>query len=141
MRLHEEIPVIDGKFKLNFVENEGMAFGWVFGGDTGKVLLTLFRIVAVIFIGFFLRRLIRQSAHPGLIFSLSLIMAGALGNIIDSVFYGVLFTESNYALPAEFAPGNGYGTLLPGRVVGMLYFPLFEGNYPEWFPFDWKSVV
>ena len=133
----EEIDVIGDWFKLNFVENEGMAFGMAFGGKTGKVLLTIFRIVAVGFIGFFLYRLISKKSSYGLIASMALILAGALGNIIDSVFYGLLFSESSWHLKnvAEFLPDEGgYGTLLHGKVVDMFYFPLFSGTWPNWIP-------
>ena len=133
----EEIDVIGDWFKLNFVENEGMAFGMTFGGKTGKVLLTIFRIVAVGFIGFFLYRLISKKSSRGLIASMALILAGALGNIIDSVFYGLLFSDSSWHLKnvAEFLPDEGgYGALLHGKVVDMFYFPLFSGTWPNWIP-------
>lgn len=133
----EEIDVIGDWFKLNFVENEGMAFGMSFGGKTGKVILTLFRIAAVIFIGYFLSTLIKKKSPKGLIISMSLILAGALGNIIDSVFYGVIFEHSDWHLKniAEFLPeGGGYAGLLHGKVVDMFYFPILRGTYPEWFP-------
>jgi signal peptidase II len=138
MYLQEEIPMIGDFFRLHFIENEGMAFGMAWGGVTGKIVLTLFRIVAVIFIGYLLRHLIKQKNPFGLILSMSLILAGALGNIIDSVFYGVLFEASHWGSyqPAAFLPeGGGYAPLLQGKVVDMLYFPLFSGQYPEWVPF------
>lgn len=138
MMLGEEIPVIGNWFIIHFTENDGMAFGWDIPGSAGKLILTLFRIVAVIGIGFYLRFLIRQKAHLGLVMCISLILAGALGNIIDSVFYGVIFNDSLYQV-AEFLPEEGgYGTLMHGKVVDMFYFPVISGKYPEWFPF-WKN--
>ncbi|MFK7908858.1 MAG: lipoprotein signal peptidase [Chitinophagales bacterium] len=123
-------------FIIHFVENDGMAFGITFGGEYGKLALSLFRIVAVVFIGFFLRHLVQSKAPNGLIVSMSLIMAGAIGNIIDSTIYGVLFSASTYSQIATFLPeGGGYKPLLYGNVVDMFYFPLVEGNYPEWVPY------
>jgi len=116
------------------VENNGMAFGLSMPGSLGKILLTSFRIVAVVAIGFYLRYLIRSNAHTGLIISLSMVMAGALGNIIDSVFYGLIFSGSTPVQAATLFPkGGGYAPLMQGRVVDMFYFPIFKGNYPEWF--------
>jgi signal peptidase II len=116
----EEIRVLGDWFILHFTENNGMAFGMEFAGSAGKVFLTLFRIVAVGGIIWYLRKLINEQAPRGLIICLSLILAGALGNILDSVFYGVLF---------------GYEQLLFGRVVDMFYFPIYHGMIPEWLPF------
>lgn len=138
MYLQEEIPMLGDFFKLHFIENEGMAFGMSLGGVTGKIILTLFRIGAVIFIGYLLNRIIKSKSPFGLIFSMSLILAGAAGNIIDSVFYGVLFEASHWGSyqPAAFLPPDGgYAPLLQGKVVDMLFFPLFSGQYPEWVPF------
>jgi signal peptidase II len=133
----EEINVIGDWFRLHFIENEGMAFGMKYGGDTGKIILTVFRLIAVAFIGFYLHRLIQRKAHWGLIFSMALIFAGAMGNIIDSVFYGVLFEGSDWHVRniAAFLPdGGGYAPLLHGQVVDMLFFPIFEGQFPTWIP-------
>lgn len=138
MYLGEEIPILDGFFKLHFIENEGMAFGMSWGPDHGKLALTLFRLVAVIFIGYLLQRTIRAKKPLGLVISLSLILAGALGNIIDSLFYGIIFSASQWGSyqPATFLPhGGGYAPLFHGKVVDMLFFPLIEGRYPEWLPF------
>jgi len=129
-------------FKILFIENPGMAWGTeisdfisFISDNTAKVLLTIFRIIAVIFIGYWLRDSIKRNASKILIIGVSLIFAGALGNIIDSVFYGVLFGDSNGAI-AEFLPKEGgYGKLLQGKVVDMLYFPLWKGYLPEWLPF------
>lgn len=130
MFLHEQIPILGNKFQLYFIENEGMAFGMSYGGETGKLILSLFRIAAVTFITYYLIRLIKKpETKKGLVISLALILAGAFGNIVDSVFYGVIFNESAYHLRnvAEFMPdGGGYAAILHGKVVDMLYFPLFE---------------
>lgn len=124
---------------IHFVENPGMAFGMEFGGDYGKLALSLFRIVAVVFLSYYIHNLIKAGASVGLVISFSLILAGALGNIIDSAFYGMIFSDSvpemhggDYA--RIFPPEGGYGTFLHGRVVDMFYFPLVEGVYPAWMP-------
>lgn len=135
MTLYEQFPVFGDWFRIHFVENRGMAFGLNLPGDYGKILLSLFRIIAVVAITFYLRHLIRLKAHTGLIITLSMIMAGALGNILDSAFYGLIFTESTPSQVAQMFPeGKGYTTFLHGNVVDMFYFPIFSGNYPEWFP-------
>jgi signal peptidase II len=134
MTLYQQIPFLWNWGTLHFVENNGMAFGMSLPGDWGKVLLTSFRILAVIAIGIYLKKLIRINAHTGLIMTLSMVMAGALGNIIDSVFYGVIFSESSPAQAAVLFPeGGGYAPLFHGKVVDMLYFPIIRGQYPEWF--------
>lgn len=135
MILGQEYSIIGNLFIIHFTENNGMAFGMEFWGKTGKILLTLFRIVAVIGIGWYLKTLIKQNAPKMVTISIALIMAGALGNIIDSVFYGVLFNESFYQIASFFPQDGGYSSLFHGRVVDMLYFPIFKGNYPSWFPF------
>ena len=135
MILGQEYDILGNWFIIHFTENNGMAFGMEFWGTKGKILLTLFRIVAVIGIGWYMKILIKQKAPKMVIISITLIMAGALGNIIYSVFYGVLFDESFYRI-AEFLPQDGgYTTWFQGRVVDMFYFPLFRGHYPSWFPF------
>ncbi|MCT4636066.1 MAG: lipoprotein signal peptidase [Bacteroidales bacterium] len=137
MTLGEEVHVFGDWFRINFVENNGMAFGMEFWGDYGKLFLSLFRIVAVIGIGYYIYRLIKSKAHTGYILSISLIFAGAIGNIIDSAFYGLIFNESTPFQVASFMPEDGgYAGLLHGKVVDMLYFPLFSGTYPEWFPIN-----
>lgn len=133
----EEHNVIGEWFKLHFVENEGMAWGWSFGGEFGKIALTLFRLAAVIFGVFYIRNIIRRKEHKGFILCAALIFAGALGNLIDSMFYGLIFENSdpyklNVATITSF--GDGYATFLHGRVVDMLHFPLFSGVFPKWFP-------
>ena len=120
---------------LYFIENEGAAFGMSLGGESGKLILSLFRIIAVIGISYYLVKVINEKAHLGFIAALSLILAGALGNILDSVYYGVIFSESTQSTVATlFPPGGGYEKWLHGRVVDMLYFPLYEGFLPHWVP-------
>lgn len=121
---------------LHFVENNGMAFGWDLGGDYGKLALSLFRIAAVIFLIFFIRQLIREKIRFGVLTSFGLILAGALGNIIDSAFYGLIFSPSYYhgGLATLFPPEGGYAGFLHGKVVDMLYFPIWQGVYPDWLP-------
>ena len=134
MTLYQQIPFLGDWGILHFVENNGMAFGLSLPGSLGKILLTSFRIVAVVAIGFYLRRLISLKAHTGLILTLSMVMAGALGNIIDSVFYGLIFSSSSPVAAATMFPeGGGYAPLLHGKVVDMFYFPVIKGNYPDWF--------
>lgn len=120
---------------ITFTENPGMAYGMEFGGEYGKLILTIFRILASIGGFFYIRHIVRQNESKLFVFCVSLILAGAIGNIIDSVFYGSIFTESDEATVAHLvAPGNGYSSLLHGSVVDMLHFPLFEGQFPSWFP-------
>ncbi|WP_282016872.1 lipoprotein signal peptidase [Salegentibacter mishustinae] len=132
--LGEEVPVFDW-FRILFVENEGMAWGTKIPGEYGKLFLTLFRLVAIVGIGYWLWDSVRKNGSRILITAIALIFAGAFGNIIDSVFYGIIFNDS-YGQVAEFMPAKGgYGTLFHGKVVDMLYFPLWQGNLPEWIPF------
>ena len=138
MLLGEEFSVIGDWFLIHFTENEGMAFGMSFGGSFGKIALSIFRIIAVTLIGWYLTYLVKTGAKRGLIFCISLIFVGALGNIVDSAFYGLLFSQSSFHTLAEFLPeGGGYAPFLHGKVVDMLYFPLIHGTYPEWIP--WKG--
>ena len=131
-----EIPIFADWFILHFTENEGMAFGMKFGGEFGKMTLSIFRIIAVVGIGWYLVKITRQKEPLGLVLSISLIFAGALGNIIDSAFYGVIFNESTFHETARLFPAEGgYNSLLHGKVVDMLYFPIIKGYYPTWFPF------
>lgn len=136
MTLGQEIPVIGNWFKIAFVENNGMAFGMKLGnGEFGKIVLSLFRIFAVSAIGWYIYKLVKNNTKLGVLFAMGLIFCGALGNIIDSLFYGIIFNESTYSQIATFMPeSGGYSSFLHGKVVDMLYFPLFEGNFPSWFP-------
>ncbi len=132
--LGDEIKVFDW-FSILFVENKGMAWGAQIPGEYGKLLLTTFRLIAVPFIGYWLWDSVRKGGSKILIVAISLIFAGAFGNIIDSVFYGVFFDHS-YNQIATFMPEDGgYAPLLYGHVVDMLYFPLWSGYLPEWLPF------
>lgn len=120
---------------LFFIENRGMAFGLEFGGDSGKLILTLLRIGAVFAIGYGLRRMVQHGSRPWQVVSVALVFAGALGNIIDSTFYGLLFSASVNGEPAVFLPADGgYAPIFHGAVVDMFYFPLWEGRLPEWLP-------
>lgn len=134
MVIGEERHVFGNWFILHFIENNGMAFGMELGGKIGKLVLSLFRLCAIIGIGWYIHFLIRHNSHPGLVLAISAIMAGAIGNLIDSAFYGVIFSES-YFQPAQIFPeGGGYSSFLHGRVVDMLYFPVLKGSWPEWSP-------
>jgi signal peptidase II len=133
LQLGEEIQIADW-FIIHFTENPGMAFGLELGGSYGKLFLSLFRMVAVVGIFFWLRSLIRQNAGALTVASVSLILAGALGNIIDSAFYGMIFSESLGSAAALFPEEGGYGSFLHGRVVDMFYFPLYKGYLPDWLP-------
>ena len=136
--LNEHHDILGSWFRLHFVENEGMAYGWKFGGESGKMILTLFRLGAVIFGVWYLGSIIKKKYSRGFIISASLIFAGALGNLIDSMFYGLLFEESiqgSYSV-AKFLPAHGYAGFLHGKVVDMLYFPIIrEAHFPAWVPF------
>ena len=138
MYLGQEHKILGDWFIIHFTENNGMAFGLELEGSFGKLFLSVFRIIAVIGIGWYLWSIIKKGANEGFIVSLSLILAGALGNIIDSAFYGLIFSDSTYQLATLFPEEGGYGRFLFGRVVDMLYFPVIEGRFPEWFPF-WSS--
>lgn len=131
--LGEEIKVFDW-FRIHFIENEGMAWGTKIPGNHGKLFLTLFRIVAVFGIGYWLWDSVKKRSSNYLIVAVALILAGAFGNIIDSVFYGVIFNDSHYAASTLFSE-NPYGTWFHGKVVDMLYFPIWKGILPEWIPF------
>lgn len=121
---------------LQFVENKGMAFGLEFGGEAGKMALTLFRMVALVGIGYLLWKAAKQARSKTMVISLSLVFAGALGNIIDSAFYGVLFSASTpFQKAVLFPPEGGYAPFLHGAVVDMFYFPVLHGRFPEWLPF------
>ncbi len=129
----EEVVVFDW-FRIHFIENNGMAWGAEFGGRTGKLFLTIFRLFAITGIGYWLYQSIKKNAHNVLIIAISLIFAGAFGNIIDSVFYGIIFNTPINETATLFAE-QPYGELFYGKVVDMLYFPIWSGNLPEWLPF------
>lgn len=132
--LGEDLRITDW-FILHFTENPGMAFGFEFGGDWGKLTLSIFRLVTVGLIIYWLRGLIHRGIKTGALVAVSLVLAGAIGNIIDSAFYGLLFSES-YGQVATFLPEDGgYAGFLMGKVVDMFYFPIFRGYLPEWLPF------
>lgn len=142
--LHENTNVLGSWFQFSFVENPGMAYGWKFGGSWGKAALTLFRLGAVIFGTWYLMRIIRLKYHKGFIYCAGLIYAGAIGNLIDSCFYGLIFDKGmvfdpsvrnylSYEGLATFS-SQGYASFLHGNVVDMLYFPLFKGHFPKWIP-------
>jgi len=134
--LHESIHVIGNGFQIYFVENEGMAFGMVFGGETGKLILSLFRIALSIFIMWYIVRLLKKPDTPmGVLVGLALVFVGAVGNIIDCAFYGLLFSESGLTQVARmFPPEGGYASFLHGKVVDMLYFPFIDTVLPDNFP-------
>ncbi len=135
MVIGEERSIFGNWGLLHFIENNGMAFGMEIGGKTGKIILSLFRIGAIIAIGWFLHSLVKKNAYTGLILAVSAILAGAVGNLIDSVFYGMIFSES-YSQPAVlFPPEGGYSSFLMGRVVDMFYFPVINTTWPDWSPF------
>jgi signal peptidase II len=140
--INESHSVFGNWFKLLFVENEGMAYGMKFGGGAGKIILTVFRMVAVTFGVWYLNHIVEKKYHSGFIFCAALIFAGALGNLIDSMFYGMIFdstydpvTYANGDLVAKAFSGKGYGSFLHGKVVDMLYFPIIRGaHFPQWVP-------
>jgi signal peptidase II len=138
--------VIGAKFQLYFVENSGMAWGWKFGNEIGKIVLTLFRLGAVIFGTWYLGRIVKNNYHKGFIVCAALIYAGALGNLIDSMFYGMIFDKGmhydpiardfvGYSGVAHLTFHSGYSSFLHGSVVDMLYFPIVRSNFPQWLPF------
>ena len=137
--LGEEVNIIGNWFRLNFIENEGMAFGMKLKGPVGKYILSIFRIIAASAIMWYLLKIMREKKHPVYILSIAFIFAGAAGNIFDSMFYGLIFDQS----PIWGSGGSAvaifdgsYAGFLQGRVVDMLYFPILQGTYPSWFPFN-----
>jgi signal peptidase II len=135
LMLGDEITIAKNWFILHFVENNGMAFGLEFGNHIGKYFLSVFRIAAVGGLGWYIGKLWKRDVPFGIIACFSLIMAGAIGNILDSAFYGLIFDESYGHVATLFPAGGGYAPFLQGRVVDMFYFPLISGHYPSWFPF------
>ncbi|MEO8086964.1 MAG: lipoprotein signal peptidase [Bacteroidota bacterium] len=132
--LGQEYHIAGNWFIIHFTENNGMAFGLEFGGAFGKLILSVFRIALVTGIGWYLWRLIQTKSTAGSIVCFSLIFAGAIGNIIDSAFYGLIFSDSTEGVSSLFPAAGGYAGFLHGRVVDMLYFPLFSGTFPSWIP-------
>ncbi len=130
--INEEVKVFDW-FRIHFIENEGMAWGAEIPGEYGKLILTLFRIIAVGGIAWWLWDSVRKNSSNFLIVAIALIFTGALGNIIDSVFYGVIFNDSYNQVATAFS-NDPYGTWFHGEVVDMFYFPIWEGNLPSWLP-------
>ena len=131
--LHQEVEVLSW-FKILFIENEGMAWGVEIPGIYGKLTLTLFRILAVVGIGYWLWDAVKKQSSNVLIIAIALILAGAFGNIIDSIFYGKIFNDSSYSLATLFSD-KPYGNWFYGKVVDMLYFPIWNGDLPTWLPF------
>ena len=142
--LNSSHPVFGDWFQLYFVENPGMAYGWKFGGNWGKIALTVFRLVAVIFGTWYLGKIIKQGYHKGFIICAGVVYAGALGHLIDSCFYGMIFDKGMIYNPQlqdymsyqglAVLSKNGYASFLHGNVVDMLYFPVIKGTFPSWFP-------
>lgn len=137
MSLGESIPVFGQWCYIYFIENPGAAFGMEFGGNSGKLILTLIRLVASGVLIWYINKLINKNASKGVVIAFTLIFAGAVGNVIDCMFYGEIFTESTRTTVAHFVPwGEGYGDFLHGQVVDMFYFPIIDvDTLPDWIPF------
>lgn len=136
MALGQEFKVFGDWFIIHFTENPGMAFGLEFSGDYGKLLLSLFRLVAITVLIVYMYNITRHKVSNRVLISLSLVLAGAIGNVIDSAFYGLMFSDSTFFEVARFLPPEGgYSTFLHGKVVDMFYFPIIDGIYPQWIPF------
>ena len=133
MVLGQELQVFDW-FIIHFTENNGMAFGLEFGGFTGKTFLTLFRIIVVVFGIYYIKSFLRPNFASGALIALGLIIGGAVGNIIDSSFYGLIFNESYNNVASFFPDAGGYAPFLHGKVVDMFYFPLINSHFPNWLP-------
>ncbi len=132
----QEVQLLGSYFRLHFIENNGMAFGMQFGGTAGKIILSCIRLIAVIIIWYILLKAIRKNERKVLIYSLCFILAGAMGNIIDSAFYGLIFSESDFLIVAQaFPEGGGYAGFLQGKVVDMFYAPFINATWPQWMPF------
>ena len=136
MHLGESISVFGDWFQILFIENEGMAFGMSFGGDIGKYILTSFRLILSVLLLIYIRHLLRKKDAPlGVLLGLAAIMTGAVGNLIDCMFYGLIFEPSSYTHVASVVPfGDGYGKFFLGKVVDMLYFPIINTHWPDWVP-------
>ncbi|MBN8696484.1 MAG: lipoprotein signal peptidase [Bacteroidetes bacterium] len=132
--LGEEIHVAGNWFILHFTENNGMAYGMEFGGDFGKLFLSVFRMIAIAGIGWYMWTLTKKNEDKFFIICIALIFAGAVGNLIDSAFYGMIFSDSGYEVARFMPEEGGYSSFLHGKVVDMFYFPVIEGHFPSWFP-------
>lgn len=136
MTLGEEIPVFGSWFNIYFIENRGAAYGMELGGDYGKLILSLIRVVAIGVLIWYINRMFKKETPKGVVIAFAFIMVGAMGNVIDSAFYGKIFSASTVNQVAQFVPwGEGYGTFLHGAVVDMLYFPVIQiDQMPNWIP-------
>ena len=134
MYIGEDIPLIGNWCRLHFVENQGFAFGMSVGGNAGKIVLSLFRLVASGAILWYLLHLVKKGIRTPLAVCLTLIFVGAVGNLIDSCFYGLIFNESLYNVAQLFPPEGGYAPMLQGRVVDMFYLPVIDTDLPSWVP-------
>lgn len=135
MTLDQHIAVLGEWFYIRFIENPGAAYGFQFGGSYGKLFLSLFRIAAVVLLVWFLNTLVRRRAPRGTLLGFALVIAGAIGNILDSAFYGLIFNASGFTEAAVLFPdGGGYASFLHGKVVDMLYFPIIRSSWPQWIP-------
>ena len=145
MSIGQDFPIFGNWFLIHFVENPGMAFGWELGGKSGKLFLSIFRLAAIVAFAWYVRMLIKEKAPHGFVLCISLELAGAIGNMIDCAFYGLIFdtgttyntelgTYISYSGVSQLS-GDGYAPFLHGCVVDMLSFPIFRGTYPDWFPF------
>ena len=136
MTIGESIPVFGNWFQIYFIENNGMAFGMQFGGAIGKFFLTALRLVLIGVIIYYVKKLIESGSSRAFLTGVALILVGAIGNVIDSMFYGIVFSESNFTQVASLFPeGGGYAPFMFGKVVDMLYFPIIDTTLPQWFPF------
>ncbi len=133
--LNESVLIFGQKWAmLRFIENPGMAFGLEFGGVIGKYILSIFRILLSIFLIYFIRELIKNKESKGFIAAFALIIAGAIGNILDSLYFGLIFSDSYHNVATLFPEGGGYAPFLQGKVVDMFYFPMIKTHWPEWMP-------
>ena len=136
MTIGESIPVFGDWFQIYFIENNGMAFGVQFGGAIGKFFLTALRLVLIGVIIYYVKKLIESGSSRAFLTGVALILVGAIGNVIDSMLYGIVFSESNFTQVASLFPeGGGYAPFMFGKVVDMLYFPIIDTTLPQWFPF------
>ena len=138
MTIGESIPVFGNWFQICFIENNGMAFGMQFGGSLGKLALSLFRVVLIGFIIYYIKKVLlkKEDTPTGVLVGVSLVLVGAIGNVIDCLFYGQIFSASSYMMVSELFPsGGGYAPLMMGKVVDMFYFPIIDTTIPEWVPF------